>query len=1190
VTARSGIRPTRLRARAPRTGHAQPQPSLTDKYVLEDGNVFMTGVQALVRMTIEQTRLDAAAGLKTGVFISGYPGSPLGGFDLALERAQPFLEPLGITHVPGVNEETAAAAVWGTQMIDLFSGSPYDGVVGIWYGKSPGVDRSLDVLRHANFAGGSRHCALVALAADDPAAKSSTLPNQSEWDFVACAIPVLQPASIGELIEFGLHGVAMSRYAGLWSAMKVTTNLCDGGATLRLGAHIPNVVIPELPGFRKPNNFVLAAPDSLELERHLFEERLPAVAAYARANRLDQVFVQTPLDTIGIVAAGKTYSDLRQAFVDLGLDRRELERLGVRVLKIGLAYPLEPTVVREFAAGLDEIIVVEEKRDLVESQIRNILYSGASRPSVSGKHDARGGQPLFPFHGELDADLIAERLGTRLASLLNAPVTIDRRLRQLEDVKARPIVLSNGRLPNYCPGCPHSRSTVSVDGEVIGGGIGCHGMAVLMSPARRRALYLTPMGAEGAPWIGAASYVDDDHFSQNVGDGTFFHSASQSLRACVAANMNITFKLLYNRHVAMTGGQHPTGASDVASLTRYLEAEGVTRTIVVSEFPESYARRDLAWNARVRDRRHYSEAVRELRSVEGVTVLLFDQQCAAEKRRARKRGAMPAPSRYVFINEEVCEGCGDCGDVSNCMSLQPVETPLGRKTRVQQSSCNADHSCLQGNCPSFLTVYTTEGLRQRALPDLDSDDLPMAKQHTIAGMPYRIFMPGIGGTGVVTSNQLLAHAALIEGKQVHTLDQTGLAQKGGAVLSSLTVYEGPEQPYFANKVGVGQADLVLGFDLMGLSSPANLARMSSERTVVVADASVQATADAVQNVSHQGPDPAHLMSSVGTHTRRDRNQWVDTSSLSEALFREQALANVFMLGIACQSGLLPVSAESVESAIRLNGVSVDQNVQAFRIGRLYIADRSRLDDLVHPPALDPGNPPAALGKEEREYDRLLAECSALSSEGHEMLKYRIAELIAYQDAAYAKSYVSEVVAIHQSESQLPESTEELTQHVIRWLYKLMAYKDEYEVARLLLKAESTGAVKRTFVNPKVKFNLHPPMLRAIGLDRKLELGSWVRPLLGMLVRLRRLRGTALDPFGRTHVRRVERELIEWYRSVLRELGAGVNSTNYELAVQIAAAPDHIRGYEQLKIGTSDATRQRTDELLGRFRATVGGSD
>jgi indolepyruvate ferredoxin oxidoreductase len=721
-------------------------------------------------------------------------------------------------------------------------------------------------------------------------------------------------------------------------------------------------------------------------------------------------------------------------------------------------------------------------------------------------------------------------------------------------------------MPNYCPGCPHNRSTVRTDGELVGGGIGCHGMAPMMTQEERKTINAAPMGAEGSAFIGLAPFVEATHFVQNVGDGTFFHSASQSLRACVAAGVNVTFKLLYNRHVAMTGGQHPTGAQDVVSLTRYLETEGAKRTAVVSEHADSYRGARLAPTATLYPRERYEDAVRDLRAVAGTTVLLFDQECAAEKRRARKRGRLPEPETYVFINEDVCEGCGDCGDVSNCMSVQPVETEFGRKTQIHQSSCNKDYSCTRGDCPSFLTVTAPKGLVRRSAPPIAADAVPEPSR--LADVPadgYRVYMPGIGGTGVVTTNQVLAYAAMLEGHTVHTLDQTGLAQKGGAVLSSLVITDGEPDPYRSNKVGLASADLVLALDPLGAVRDVNADRMSPARTVVVADATVQPTAEVIRHVELLMPGRGALQVAADRWSRAGDGVWLEAGSTAEAIFGDQMMTNTFMLGIACQAGRLPVRPASIEAAIGMNGVAVERNLQAFRYGRLLQHDPAAvgglLDEPVHSFEAERHRRSERLG---RRYDVLVEATAGLDEDLRRQLAIRLGELIEYQDAAYARRYLDRVLAIREREREAMPGQEELTEAVARNLHKLMAYKDEYEVARLLLKGEWAERLRRTFVDPKVHFNLHPPFLRDRGLSRKVRLGAWFRPLLGALVPLRRLRGTRLDPFGRTEVRRLERELIGWYEGLLDEIARELTPGTYRLAVQLASAPDRIRGYEQIK--------------------------
>jgi indolepyruvate ferredoxin oxidoreductase len=1146
---------------------SSPARSLDDKYAHHASREYLTGIQALVRLPIEQALRDRAAGLRTGTFISGYRGSPVGTYDIALRAAAEHLRPLDIHFVPAVNEELAAAAVSGVQLLDVLGHSRFDGVTGLWYGKSPGVDRSLDVFRHANFGGGPAGTAMVAIAGDDPGAKSSTLPNGSEWDFVACGMPVLYPGSVQDVLTLGLHAIAMSRLTGCFTALKCVTNVCDGGATVALGDALGDVVIPGLDGFVKPSELVLAAPQTLALEQSLFEQRLPAALAYARANAINAITCASERDTLGVVAAGKTYVDVMQALHDLGLQPADLKAIGVRLLRIGMPYPLDPEIVREFAAGLGEIVVVEEKRDLVEQQVRNALYDVRDRPRVHGKHDP-GGVVQFPFHGEVDVEQIAARLGPLLRALEDRP-SIAVRLRELELISQRRYSTIPIRSPNYCSGCPHSRSTLAVGDEVIAGGIGCHGMSTGMTQPERRAVSLGAMGVEGSAFVGAAPFSDVPHMVQNMGDGTFFHSGSQSIRFCVAAGVDITFKLLYNSAVAMTGGQDAEGGRDVPAITRLLDNEGVRRTVVVSENFDRWKNVALAPNAALYPRERYAHAVRELAATKGVTVLLFDQECALEKRRGRRRGRLPAPQKFVVINEDVCEGCGDCGDVSNCMSVVPTDTELGRKTQIQQSSCNSDYSCLKGDCPSFLTVYTTKGPRPRpafAQP-LAADAVPEPGRRAEVAEPFHLYLPGVGGTGVVTANQVLAYAAMFDGLEVQTLDQTGAAQKGGAVLSSL-ILRRDAGAIMSNKVGVGQADLVIAFDALGGTAPVNLDRCHPDRTVVVADSTVQPTAAMVRHVDVLAPGGAQVVEALNTCTRAADNVHVPAGELVERLFNDNVLVNTFMIGVAYQSGLLPISAASIEAAFTLNAVAVERNLQAFRYGRLWVHDRMALEPAAAAPtdaAAEATARRAHLGSDTALYDTLLGRAQHVPEELRRVLAIRVGELIAYQDADYAKRYLTKVLAVADAEGEAVGAPGPVADAAARHLFKLMAYKDEYEVARLLLDPKWRKAVDAQFVDAKIKFNLHPPLLRDRGLDRKLELGDWFRVVLRVLLWGRRLRGTRWDPFGRAEVRRVERELIIWYEDVLDQLIATLTPETHKTAALVARAPDRIRGYESIKL-------------------------
>ena len=1167
--------------------------SLDDKYVVEEGEVYLNGIQALARLPLDQARRDRRAGLSTGVLITGYEGSPLGTYDLTLERMRHLLDPLNVVHVPALNEEMAVGAVMGSQMLHHFPRPKVDGVVGFWYGKSPGVERSGDAFRHANLGGGGKYSAAVALAGDDPAAKSSTVPGQSEYAFQNVGIPVLAPSTVGELLHLGLLAVAMSRFAGLWVALKAPTNLCDGGTIIRVGPDSPSVVVPtdfSVDGhiYQKADNFIFLPPSTVDMERHLYHERHQAVMAFASANALNEIVVSSPRDRLGIVSAGKTTGDVLQSLLDCGLDEAELNRLGVRILRLGMIYPVEPEVVRRFAERLEEIIVVEEKRDFLESQVRSILYNLPRRPVVVGKQD-EDGDILFPMYGEMDADMVTERLAPRLLRL-EEHAGIARRLQQLQIIQQRPYELFPIRRPSYCSGCPHNRSTIAVEGEVIGGGIGCHSLAALQTQPERQVEFLTQMGGEGAPFIGIAPFTETNHFFQNIGDGTFSHSGSQGVRATVAAGINTTFKILYNGTVAMTGGQDPVGGKDVPDLTMLLEAEGVKRTIIVAEEPERYQLLGrLASNAEVYDRDEYEQAVQELKEVPGVTALIYDQLCANEKRRLRKRGRMEDPNRFVVINEAVCEGCGDCGEVSNCMSVQPVETEFGRKTRIHQSSCNKDYSCLHGDCPSFLIVESKGGVgvAKKSPPMLEGDAVPEPAAKAKIGDSYHIYIPGIGGTGVVTVNALLCYAAIIEGVGVINLDQTGLSQKGGAVLSSVVLTNSPAQLGASSKVGAGNADLMLILDMLGGVTKVNLDRSSPDRTVAVVDTTGTPTGEMVRHVDVLHPERAELREAVDRYSKASSNVYVSGGDLAERLFGDHMATNLFMLGVAYQSGLVPLKAQAIEQAIALNGVAVEQNRQAFLYGRLQRHDPARIAALVDPLPLDAVKEQAlalsGLGRESKQgrgYQGLMERCAHLDEESRRLMAIRIAELIEYQNLGYAERYLERVLGIAALDDGIGPNGLDLTHAVIRNLYKLMAYKDEYEVARLHLKDSVNEDVERSFgKGARVKFALHPPMLRALGMKNKLNFGPWFRPFLRMLVPMRRLRGTALDPFGRSRVRREERSLVSWYEGVLVQVAAALTAGNYLAAVEIAKAPDAIRGYEEIKLRNAAKTRERVAEQL-----------
>jgi indolepyruvate ferredoxin oxidoreductase len=1131
--------------------------SLDDKYTLEAGTVYLNGIQALVRLPLDQVRRDRRAGLRTAAFISGYEGSPLGGYDLALGRAHRLLDEHDVRFIPGLNEETAATAVMGSQIHQLFPNPRFDGVLGIWYGKGPGVDRSGDVFRHANFAGTGRNCGALALAGDDHISKSSTIPHQSDLSFFNFAIPVLYPGNTQEILDLGLAGLALSRFSGAWAALKMVTNVCDGGGTVEVSPERHVFVEPELEFAGRPYEKVmdgmLITPQTLHLEQEIHYRRLAAAVAFARVNRLNRLLVSHPHDRLGIVTAGKSYYDLATALRDLGVGPAELEQAGVRILKLGMTYPLEPQIVDEFVQGLEEVLVIEEKRSFIEMQLRDLLYNHPQRPAIYGKQDERG-ERLFPVHGELDPDPVARIVGPRL--LARAPIeSIEKRLERVTAIGARPRYLVMPRAPSFCSGCPHNRSTYVPEGMEAGGGIGCHGLAGRLHHIQRGFTYITQMGGEGAPWIGISPFTATPHLFQNVGDGTFFHSATLAVNACVAAGVNITFKILYNGAVAMTGGQDVTGALAIPDLTRQLEAQGLKRIVVLTDAPERYHGRALASNAEVRHRDDLEAVMHELVKTSGATALIYDQQCAAEKRRQRSRGKLPKPERFLLINEEVCEGCGDCVSKSNCLSLHPVDTEYGPKTRIHQASCNADYSCLLGDCPSFVSVLVEPGtgLKKRTLPALPEIEVREPAVKVTVSDGYEILMPGIGGTGVVTLNALLATAALLEGLYVTTLDQTGLAQKGGAVVSSLIL--GPAPVELANKTSYGSAHLLLGCDLLGAASTENLKRCDPARTIAVVNSAEVPTGETVrQGKAHFG---GSLVDTVNRATRARANLFVDASRLSEALFASHLPANLFLLGVAYQGGYVPLAAASIERAIELNGVEVAQNLAAFRWGRKYQHDPEAIEQFVQGPAAAAA--PATLD---------------------ELIERRASDLTAYQSARYAVRYRDQVERVRRREQEIRPGSTVLAEAAARHLYKLMAYKDEYEVARLLSQPSFEAQTLGRFAAPRrMSFHLHPPLLRALGLRKKLELGPWFRPVLRLLASLRGLRGTPLDPFGYAALRRLERGLIVWYEGLLEAVLHDLREENFATALDIARLPDGIRGYEQVKERTVARVRQQAAELL-----------
>ena len=1160
---------------APVESSALARASLDDKYTIERGRAFMTGTQALIRLMMLQRERDRRAGLDTAGFISGYRGSPLGGLDQALWRARTHLERNHIKFQPGVNEDLAATAIWGTQQVGLFPGAKYDGVYGMWYGKGPGVDRCGDVFKHANAAGTSKHGGVLVLAGDDHAAKSSTLPHQSEHIFKACLIPVLNPASVQDYLDLGLHGIAMSRYAGLWVAFKCVTDVVESGASIEID--------PERVRTRIPSDFVLPPgglnirwPDGiLEQEARLLDWKVYAALAYARANALDRIVLDSPKARLGIATTGKSFGDVMQALSDLGIDEPVAREIGLRVYKVAMSWPLEPQGARRFAEGLEEILVVEEKRQLIEYQIKEELYNwkdGVRAPRVVGKFDDNGewsrsgGQPagnwLLPAHYEHSPAMVARAIAQRLEKLgLTEALGSQFRERLAfldfkEKALAKPRVTAI-RQPYFCSGCPHNTSTRVPEGSRATAGIGCHFMAVWMN---RNTATFTHMGAEGAPWIGQAPFTDEKHIFANIGDGTYFHSGLLAIRAAVAAKVNMTYKILYNDAVAMTGGQRHDGPLDPPMISRQIAAEGVSPIVVVTDEPHKYpAGTNWAPGVTVRHRDELDAVQKELRDTPGVSALIYDQTCASEKRRRRKRNEYPDPAKRAVINERVCEGCGDCSAKSNCLSVEPLETELGRKRAINQSSCNKDFSCVKGFCPSFVTV---EGGRLRkGKPSPKESDFPPIPEPQASSLekPYGILVTGIGGTGVITIGQIIGMAAHLEGKGVSVLDMSGLAQKYGAVMSHVQLAARPEGLH-ATRIDTGGADLVVGCDLVVSAGTDAVSRMAPGRTRALINATVTPTAEFVKNPNWQLP---------GSDLQRDIEEssleasFVAATELAAALMGDAIATNMFMLGYAYQKGWVPLAGASLERAIELNGVAVDFNKQSFLWGRRAAVDLERVRRIARPAEI------VALG------DRF-------SRNLDELVERRVKLLTDYQDAAYAARYEALVQKTRVVDARLAEA-------VARNYAKLLAYKDEYEVARLHADGEFDRKLAAMFEGDyKVVYHLAPPLLArkdpATGEPRKMRFGPWILPFFKALKSLKGFRGTPLDVFGYTEERRTERALIREYEQTLGRVLEGLTPQNHALALELASLPDEIRGFGHIKMASIAAARKKRDELLARFSA------
>jgi len=1148
------------------SGLSRDNVSLDDKYVLEDGTVFITGVQALVRLPLEQKRIDRAAGLNTGGFISGYRGSPLGTYDSQLWKAQKYLDSHDIVFKPGVNEELGATAVWGSQQVNLYQGANFDGVFGIWYGKGPGVDRCGDVFKHANMAGTSPNGGVLAFAGDDHACKSSTLPNQSEFAFIDAEMPVLNPTGVEELLEFGLKGFALSRYSGCWVGMKTIADTMDSSATITIDPARYGAVLPE--GVNIPpqglNILLHDTPQNLEDRHRHF--RLPAAQAFARVNGFDRIALDVARPRRGIMATGKAYLHVRQALRNLGIDEAMAEKLGLRVYKVGMTWPLEPSGALAFADGLEEVLVVEERRDVMEHQLRAMLYNlpDARRPRIVGKRDDQD-HPLLRDVLDLDAAQVAKAIYARLDPSERTGHMDDYIAWISQDVGVpEKITPLHTRSPYFCSGCPHNTSTNLPDGSRATAGIGCHFLVQWMD---RKSEACTQMGGEGVPWVGQAPFTGENHIFANLGDGTYFHSGILAIRQALGAKVNITYKILYNDAVAMTGGQQVDGVLTVPQLATQLAGEGVARIALVSDDPDRYRDHPDMPTRVTYDHRSRLDAVqKDLREHEGVSVLIYDQTCATEKRRRRKRGLMEKSNKRVFINDLVCEGCGDCTVKSNCLSVEPVETEWGRKRRIDQSSCNQDFSCVEGFCPSFVTVEggqlrkasaVVDESRFKALPD---PDLP-----EIAGDGFNILLTGIGGQGVTALGAMIGMAAHVDGKTVAMVDMLGMAQKGGGVHSNIRIGK-PGQELNGPRIAVGGADLILAADIVGAAGKVTLPVAGRHRAHAIVNADLIPTAEFIKDKAVSF-DYDGMLSMLGRECRVLEE--LPASRLATRLMGDAIYTNMLLLGFAWQKGRLPMSRAALEKAIALNGVAVEKNLQAFNWGRLFAHDARAVEDF-----LDGG--------------------ASLARTLDEVIDRRAAFLTDYQDAAYAARYKSHLDRVRKAEQDMAPGSTALSEAVARNLFKLMAYKDEYEVARLYTDGQFEKNLRAQFEGDfKLSFHMAPPILARTdpdtGLPRKRTFGAWMLPVLKLLARGRGLRGSAFDPFGYTAERRQERTLISDYENLLDEIVTNLTPERFDIALDLAGLPADVRGFGYVKDAHIEEMGTRKTALMERWsnaRATT----
>ena len=1138
--------------------------TLEDKYRLAKGRVFISGTQALVRLPIMQRQRDRAAGLNTAGFISGYRGSPIGGYDNALWAAKSYLAENDIIFQPGLNEDLAATAIWGTQQLDFVPGRKVDGVFSIWYGKGPGVDRSGDPLKHINFNGTHPNGGVLVVFGDDHPGKSSSIGHQSDPALAANSIPVLFPATIQEYIDYGLHGIALSRHASVVVGFKCVNETVTATSTVEIDPDRISINLPQDTVGPEGGIHIRPEYDPLGQDVRMVRHKLPRVLAYARANRLDRVaFGHSRPTRLGIVTSGKAYLDCVAALHQLDIDETKAKAMGIGLYKVGMVWPLEPQGLKEFSEQCEELLFVEEKRPLVEDQAKSILYAEERRPQISGKFDLSGA-PLLPADQQLEAAMVADAIARRLESSGLDDADIQSAYNSVRNRVNRNLPsLDNGiaRSPYFCSGCPHNTSTRVPEGSMALGGIGCHGMAVLMGD--RSTTSISQMGGEGVTWAGLAPFTDTKHIYQNLGDGTYTHSGSLAIRAAVQSGANLTYKILYNDAVAMTGGQPVEGNMSVGQIARQVMSEGVASVAIVSDQPEQFqGNRDIPSSVAVYHRSELDSVQKDFREIEGTTVIIYEQTCAAEKRRRRKRNEFPDPPKRAFINSLVCEGCGDCSAKANCVSIHPLETEFGRKRAIDQSSCNKDYSCVEGFCPSFVTVHGG-GVRRAGMTEVPAELIDAIPEPQLPDVDrdWSVLIAGVGGTGVVTIGAVLGMAAHLENKGSAVFDMTGVSQKNGAVYSHLKIISDPNTMSSAD-VGLGEADLLLGCDLVASVAPVAVRTIDPNRTRVVVNETLTPTPQ-FQNSPNMNLDGGLLLKGLVDHSGQNQVSAVAATRIALALTGNTIGANTFMIGYALQLGALPLSVEAVERALELNGIAVSFNIHAFRLGRLAAANPNGLTSL-----LPNGS-------------------KVVSTDVSGQIEQRVSFLTDYQDGAYSDRYLELVKLAQAADRKLTWDRGEFSRAVVKYAFKVMAYKDEYEVARLFNAAEFQRQMEDTFEGDyRLHFHLAPPLFAKkdpkTGLPLKSEFGPWMRHVFKVLSRLKGLRGTRFDCFGWTQERRTERELREQYFADIKRMCGSLSKDNYELAVELAEVPEQIRGFGHVKLNAiSDATLGR-EGILGRL--------